>query len=84
LFVKNYEGSLYSAVSLREIEAKALAEEFSGKALPVVLYNTKTETDRNFLPPTFEKVEAPEEVTEAFVKTKLFEVKKKLKAASTN
>jgi hypothetical protein len=68
IIVKNYGQGLYSAISRREIGNAALAQEFSGKSLPVVLYNYAGSVDPSFLPNPVTTVDVPADVTEAFVR----------------
>lgn len=79
IFELNYGGSLHSAIVAREIGTLALKEEFNGTVLPVVVYNFKDSFDKTMLNTPVATFEAPEDVTEDFVKTKLTEVKSKLK-----
>lgn len=50
LINKNYEQGLYSAITRKEIGNVALNGEFTGKKLPVFIYNNDGQVDVNFLP----------------------------------
>ena len=50
IVMSNYGDSLFSAICMRDIGAAALAGNFDGITLPVVLYNCDGETDNHFLP----------------------------------
>jgi hypothetical protein len=83
LFRKNYDSSLYSAITRREIGKMALAAEFDGKLLPVVVYNYTGEVDNLMLPQPTEVLEVNEdEVSDSLVKKVLLNVKNKLKKNS--
>ena len=83
MFVRNYGGGFYSAITLREIETQALKEEFSGKTLPVVVYNLDVPVDTTMLREPYENIETTsEDITKEFVKSVLMSVKNKLKSAN--
>jgi hypothetical protein len=75
LLLKNYGGSLQSAVTRRVIGNLALAARFSGKKLPVVVYNLNSDVDVRFIPAPATIIESNGKVTEALVKKKLTEIK---------
>jgi len=79
LIAINYNSSLYSAISRREISRKALEAEFVGKAMPVVLYNYTGSVDTTFLPEPVQVIEVDGAVDEDFVKEIFNGVKNKLK-----
>jgi hypothetical protein len=68
---KNYNASLNSAVTRRVIGAKALEKRFTGKKLPVLVYNLTGDVDTNFIPFPFATLESTGNVTLAGVKKKL-------------
>lgn len=75
LFIKNYGASLQSAISRREIGNKGLAARFSGKKLPVILYNLDEDVDVRFIPQPIITITSDGKVTDNAVKKKLSEVK---------
>lgn len=79
IFNKNYGGGLYSAISRRDIQKSALDGLFSGKALPVVLYNYDNSLDTSMLPLPVDVLELTEPVNPELVAEKLGDVKNKLK-----
>jgi hypothetical protein len=79
IFQRSYENSLYSAITRREIGNLALEAEFTGQALPVVVYNYTGGVDSQFLPEPVEVVETNGPIDEDFVKSVLLTVKKKVK-----
>lgn len=83
LIENNYGGQLYSVVSRNDIGVAALASEFVGKMLPVVLYNFKEGLDESVIPRPLVVIAAPKDVTEAFVKEQLDIVKSKLSGKKT-
>jgi hypothetical protein len=83
LIEANYNNQLYSTVARREIGAAALAEEFTGKAMPVILYNYPGNLDETLLPRPLITIEAGEKVDEAFVAKALADLRAKLNPKST-
>lgn len=74
----NYGERLYSIVTRREIGTQALEAEFTGKFLPVVLYNYTGTFDENLLPRPLIVIEVNQKVDEKFVSDKLALVRAKL------
>ena len=80
LIEKNYGNSLYSVVSHRLISRLALQAQFTGKTLPVVLYNCKGDVDNLSLPlPTCTIHVKEGEANEDFVKNVFLNVKNQIK-----
>lgn len=83
----NYGSMLDSAIVRREIGKMALAARFSGKYLPVVLYNrVNTSLDPRYVPQPTLTMEVTESVNDKMVKKALEELKSKvvdLKAKTT-
>lgn len=75
LFAKNYGSSLQSGVTRREIGKKALAAKFTGKKLPVIVYNLNEDVDVRFIPTPITTITSNGKVTDNNVKKKLSEVK---------
>ena len=78
LIDNNYGSSLQSAITRREIEVKALAARFSGKKLPVVVYNLDKEIDSQYLSQANTIIESDGDVTLDSVKKKLSGIAKSL------
>lgn len=78
LLLKNYGTSLESAITRREIGRKALEAKFTGKKLPVVLYNLDKDVDARFIPAPLLTIESNSNVTENGVKKKLSEIRAQL------
>lgn len=75
----NYGESLASAVTRREIGKLALKMKFTGKHMPVVLFNYKGNLDESHLPRPFVTVNAGDgEVSKSMVKEILTEIKTRL------
>ncbi len=75
LLLKNYGAQLQSAVTKREIGKKGLAAKFTGKKLPVIVYNLNGDVDTNFLSTPVTVIKSNGKVTDNGVRKKLSEVK---------
>jgi hypothetical protein len=75
LFSKNYGSSLQSAVTRRLIGDKGLDAKFTGKKLPVIVYNLDQDMDVRFIPAPVTIITSNGKVTDNGVKKKLAEVK---------
>lgn len=75
LIKKNYENGLYSAVIRREVGQIALDGEFSGRKIPVFLYNHDGKVDVNFLPNPITVVEINKKMDKEEVFDKIKELK---------
>lgn len=75
LFFKNYGSSLQSAITRREIGKKGLEAKFTGKKLPVIVYNLTQDVDVRFLPVPVTVITSNGKVTDNNVKKKLAEIK---------
>jgi len=84
LIKKNYEGSLFSAMTRRTIGALALEKEFVGKFLPVVIYNYEPPVDQTFLPLPTVEVDADGKVTEKSVRSAMNDVRAKMVGNKNN
>jgi hypothetical protein len=84
LLEKNYGSSLQSAVTRREIGRKALEARFSGKKLPVMVYNLLERVDTRFLPDPSADIVSNSVPNETVVKKKLTEVKNLLNKSQNN
>lgn len=84
LIKTNYGDQLYSVVTRREIGKQALEDRFSGKSMPVVLYNYNGGYDESLLPRPILTVDANGKIDEKFVQSKLNEVKAKLNPRPKN
>ena len=79
----NYNNTLYSIVTKKDIGDYALKAEFAGKTLPVVLYNY-TDVDAAHLQEPLTVVDADENIDTEFVKTVLNGVRNRLKKAKSS
>ena len=84
LLGKNYGSSLQSAVTRRDIGKKALEAKFTGKKLPVVVYNLNEDVDIRFIPAPITTITSNGKVTDNGVKKKLSEVKSMLSSKLEN
>jgi hypothetical protein len=83
LLVKNYGTALESAITRREIGKQALESRFTGKKLPVVIYNLDRDVDARFIPAPMIVIESNGPVTENGVKKKLSEIRAQLNGKPT-
>lgn len=89
LLAKNYGSGLQSAITRREIGRKGLEVRFSGKKLPVVLFNLDADVDVRYIPNPVTVITSNQKVTPNLVKKKLSEIKnmlidKELQDSQTN
>lgn len=75
---QNYGSQLNTAVLRGDISEAALAKEFTGKTLPVVVYNVKNQIDSGLLKEPYAILEIAEEPTKESVKKALMKIKKSL------
>lgn len=75
LLRKNYGTGLQSAVTRREIGARALQARFSGKKLPVVVYNLEEDVNVSFIPAPLTVVKSDKKVSDNIVKKQLSTIK---------
>jgi hypothetical protein len=78
LFEKNYGSSLYSAAARRDIGKEAFEKKFTGKLLPVILYNYNGAIDAQMLPAPAATFVADKAVTSKQVSKLLTQVKNTL------
>lgn len=80
----NYDEQLNSVVTRREIGKLALSMKFSGKNLPVVVYNYRGSLDEQYLPRPLVTVSANlAEVNKDYVKEVLTQVKNRLTGSTS-
>lgn len=84
LLAKNYGSSLQSGVTRREIGKRALDAKFTGKKLPVIVYNLNEDVDVRFIPAPITTITSNGKVTDNGVKKKLSEVKGMLSSKLEN
>lgn len=75
-----YSGSLYSAVLRGDIGIAALEAGFTGKVLPVIIYNYIEPVDERIVKKPVANIEANSKPTEKLVKEQLVKVKTNLKS----
>jgi hypothetical protein len=75
LFEKNYGSSLYSAATRRDIGKEAFEKRFTGKLLPVIVYNYTGAIDTQMLPAPAATFAADKSVTSKQVSKLLTQVK---------
>ena len=76
---KQYGGQLYSIVTRGEIGRSALDMGFTGKSLPVILYNYIVPLDSKLLPEPKDVISVDSKPTKKSVKETLMEIKQKAK-----
>lgn len=84
LILKNYGTGLQSAITKREIGKKGLAARFTGKKLPVILFNLNGEVDAAFLSTPVTTIKSNGKVTDNGVRKKLSEVKNLIAGKTAN
>jgi hypothetical protein len=72
---KQYGGKLYSIVTKGDVGVKALEMGFTGKKLPVILYNYIVPLDTKLLPEPVAVFSVDSKPTKKSVKDKLIEIK---------
>lgn len=75
-----YGGSLYSAVLRGDIGDAALNAGFTGKVLPVIIYNYSVPVDERMVKRPVADIEVKSEPTEKYVKEQLVKVKATFKS----
>jgi len=78
-----YGNQLYSAVTRGEIGIQAMSVGFSGKRLPVVLYNSILPSDSYMLPSPVETITINEKPTKESVKEVLLSLKEKISSKAS-
>jgi len=82
LFFRHFGSSLYSVVTKGDIGTQALAIEFDGLTLPVLLYNYIIDLDPVFLPQPIKVLEIEESPSKSEVKRVLVQLRDSRKAQS--